>query len=75
MRNSPVIARSTYLHPKVALSRYQSIIDDPSSGEIDYDSVEPSATKPTNGAIRVNDLLETITGTTLFNISPKCPES
>ncbi|KAL9600979.1 MAG: hypothetical protein Q9219_002801 [cf. Caloplaca sp. 3 TL-2023] len=44
-----------------ALSRYQSIIDDPSSGEIDYDSVEPSATKPTNGAIRVNDLLETIT--------------
>ncbi|KAL8831652.1 MAG: hypothetical protein Q9170_005206 [Blastenia crenularia] len=44
-----------------ALSRYQSIIDDPSSGEIDYDSVEPSATKPTNGAVRVNDLLETIT--------------
>lgn len=44
-----------------ALSRYHAIIDDSSSGEIDYDSLEPSATKPTNGAIRVNDLLETIT--------------
>ncbi|KAL8708042.1 MAG: hypothetical protein Q9220_007038 [cf. Caloplaca sp. 1 TL-2023] len=44
-----------------ALSRYQSIIDTPESGEIDYESVEPSATKPTNAAIRVNDLLETIT--------------
>ncbi|KAL8940207.1 MAG: hypothetical protein Q9211_002379 [Gyalolechia sp. 1 TL-2023] len=40
---------------------WESIIDDASSGEIDYDSVEPSTTKPTNGAIRVNDLLETIT--------------
>lgn len=48
---------------KVALSRYQNIIDNPESGEIDYDSVEASATKPTYGAIRVNDLLETITGT------------
>ncbi|KAL9043552.1 MAG: hypothetical protein Q9214_003265, partial [Letrouitia sp. 1 TL-2023] len=44
-----------------ALSRYQSIIDNPRSNEIDYDSVEPNATKPTNAAIRVNDLLETIT--------------
>ncbi|KAL8797940.1 MAG: hypothetical protein Q9182_007099 [Xanthomendoza sp. 2 TL-2023] len=47
--------------PQVALSRYQTIIDPPESFEIDYDSVEPSATKPTNAAIRVNDLLETIT--------------
>ncbi|KAL9020548.1 MAG: hypothetical protein Q9185_002226 [Variospora sp. 1 TL-2023] len=44
-----------------ALSRYQNIIDTPESGEIDYESVDFSATKPTNAAIRVNDLLETIT--------------
>ncbi|KAL8764668.1 MAG: hypothetical protein Q9194_006904, partial [Teloschistes cf. exilis] len=44
-----------------ALSRYHSIIEPVTSFEIDYDSVEPSATKPTNAAIRVNDLLETIT--------------
>ncbi|KAA6408927.1 MAG: hypothetical protein FRX48_07271 [Lasallia pustulata] len=44
-----------------ALSRYQSIIDSPESGEIDYDSVDPGTTKPTKAAIRVNDLLETIT--------------
>lgn len=47
----------------VALARYQSIIDTPESGELDYDSVDPGATKPTKAAIRVNDLLETITGT------------
>ncbi|KAI9785874.1 MAG: hypothetical protein M1816_008201 [Peltula sp. TS41687] len=44
-----------------ALSRYQSIVDAKDAGEIDYDSVEPAATKPTKAAIRVNDLLETIT--------------
>ncbi|KAL8844378.1 MAG: hypothetical protein Q9176_001288 [Flavoplaca citrina] len=44
-----------------ALSRYRNIIEPPESFEIDYESVEPSATKPTNAAIRVNDLLETIT--------------
>lgn len=44
-----------------ALSRYHNIIDAPESGEIDYDSVDPGATKPTKAAIRVNDLLETIT--------------
>jgi hypothetical protein len=46
----------------VALSRYQSIVDAPDFGDLDYDSVDPKATKPTKGAIRVNDLLETITG-------------
>ncbi|KAL8726921.1 MAG: hypothetical protein Q9166_006410 [cf. Caloplaca sp. 2 TL-2023] len=46
---------------KFALSRYQSIIDTTESFEIDYESVEPSATKPTNAAIRVNDLLDTVT--------------
>ena len=44
-----------------ALSRYRDIIDTPDSGQIDYDGVEPGATKPSTAAIRVNDLLETIT--------------
>jgi len=46
----------------VALARYQSIVDAPDFGHLDYESVDPKATKPTKGAIRVNDLLETITG-------------
>ena len=45
----------------VALSRYEAIIETPESGLIDYDSVESTTTKPTAAAIRVNDLLETIT--------------
>lgn len=44
-----------------ALSRYQNIIDDPDSSTLDYDSLSSNATKPTKAAIRVNDLLETIT--------------
>ncbi|KAL1999442.1 hypothetical protein VTN02DRAFT_4514 [Thermoascus thermophilus] len=44
-----------------ALSRYRDIIDAADSGQIDYDGVEPTATKPTKAAIRVNDLLEMIT--------------
>lgn len=44
-----------------ALARYKDIIDTPDSGQIDYDGVELTATKPTKAAIRVNDLLETIT--------------
>ena len=44
------------------MSRYQEIIDMGGSGEIDYDSVDPGMTKPTKAAVRVNDLLETITG-------------
>ncbi|KAJ5095363.1 hypothetical protein NUU61_004719 [Penicillium alfredii] len=44
-----------------ALSRYKDIIDTPESGHIDYDGMELTATKPTKAAIRVNDLLETIT--------------
>lgn len=46
---------------QVALARYKDIINAPESHEIDYDSVDGSATKPTYAAIRVNDLLETIT--------------
>lgn len=44
-----------------ALVRYKDIIDTADSGEIDYDGMEPIASKPTKAAIRVNDLLETIT--------------
>ncbi|KAL4991391.1 TIP-1 family-domain-containing protein [Aspergillus falconensis] len=44
-----------------ALARYKEIVDTPDSGHLDYDGVEPTATKPTKAAIRVNDLLETIT--------------
>ncbi|KAF9891117.1 hypothetical protein FE257_005053 [Aspergillus nanangensis] len=44
-----------------ALARYKDIVDSPDSGHIDYEGVERSATKPTKAAIRVNDLLETIT--------------
>lgn len=43
-----------------ALSRYRSIRDAADSGDIDYDA-DATPTKPTKGAIRVNDLLETIT--------------
>ncbi|KAE8152702.1 TIP-1 family-domain-containing protein [Aspergillus avenaceus] len=44
-----------------ALARYKEIVDAPDSGHIDYEGVESSVTKPTKAAIRVNDLLETIT--------------
>lgn len=44
------------------MARYQTIVDQPESGEIDFDSVDPGATKPTKAAVRVNDVLETITG-------------
>ena len=44
-----------------ALDRYHNIISSPDSGDIDYDSPLPGTTKPTKGAIRVNDLLETVT--------------
>ncbi|CAG8942204.1 unnamed protein product [Penicillium salamii] len=44
-----------------ALVRYKDIIDTADSGEIDYDGMEITASKPTKAAIRVNDLLETIT--------------
>lgn len=43
-----------------ALSRYRSIRDAPDSNQIDFDA-DSKQTKPTKGAIRVNDLLETIT--------------
>ena len=44
------------------MSRYHAIVDPPDGREIDYDSVDPNVTKPTKAAIRVNDLLEGVTG-------------
>jgi hypothetical protein len=44
-----------------ALARYEDIISERSSRELDYDSVSADSTKPTKAAVRVNDLLETIT--------------
>lgn len=44
-----------------ALKRYHSIVEESSAGEIDFDASDSSTTKPTRAAIRVNDLLETIT--------------
>lgn len=44
-----------------ALSRYRSIRDSPDGGNIDYEATGLRTTKPTKGAIRVNDLLATIT--------------
>lgn len=49
------------LEKDFAISRYQEILDDPKSRAIDYDGVERNRTKPTSGAIRVNDILENTT--------------
>ncbi|KAI5296079.1 hypothetical protein KEM52_005774 [Ascosphaera acerosa] len=54
-------ARWLEIERNFAVSRYQEIIDSPDAGELDYDSVEQAASKPTKAAIRVNDLLETVT--------------
>lgn len=44
-----------------AHARYSSIIENSEAGELDWDSVANDAMKPTKAAIRVNDLLETVT--------------
>ncbi|KAG0635592.1 TIP-1 family-domain-containing protein [Tuber brumale] len=44
-----------------ALSRYHNILDAEDAWVIDYESVEPKETKPTKSAIRLRDLLETVT--------------
>ena len=44
-----------------ALERYRNIRDSAESNELDFDSTGPGTTIPTKGAIRVNDLLETVT--------------
>jgi RAD50-interacting protein 1 len=54
-------ARWLKVEKDFALSRYESIIANQDGWEIDYDSVDPMTTKPTKSAMRVKDLLETIT--------------
>ena len=44
-----------------ALERYRVIRDAAESGELDLESTDSRTTKPTKGAVRVNDLLETVT--------------
>ncbi|KXT13983.1 hypothetical protein AC579_8842 [Pseudocercospora musae] len=44
-----------------ALSRYQAILEAPDAGEIDFDGTAADTTKPSKAALRLNDLLETIT--------------
>lgn len=61
LKNQNWFERWLQVEKEFALSRYKDIIDSPESGQIDYDGVDAKATKPTSAAIRVNDLLETIT--------------
>ncbi|CZT42701.1 related to Rad50-interacting protein 1 [Rhynchosporium secalis] len=46
---------------KFALDRYRDINKSPDSGVIDYDSSGPGKTKPTYGAVKVTDLIQTET--------------
>lgn len=45
-----------------ALERYEAIMASPEARQIDYDYSGPGKTKPTYGAVRVVDLLRTVTG-------------
>lgn len=44
-----------------AIERYEEIIDSTDAFELDFDSVDSNETKPTESAINLKDLLETIT--------------
>ncbi|KAF2459627.1 TIP-1 family-domain-containing protein [Lineolata rhizophorae] len=44
-----------------AVARYQEIVEAADGGELEYESVEAGQTKPSKAAIRLVDLLETIT--------------
>lgn len=44
-----------------AMDRYAEILESPNAFEIDYDTVDSSETKPTESAVNLKDLLETIT--------------
>ncbi|TGZ85375.1 hypothetical protein EX30DRAFT_314397, partial [Ascodesmis nigricans] len=52
-----------HVEKEFALARYESIITADDAWEIDYDSVDPADSKPTKSAMRLKDLLETITET------------
>ena len=53
--------RWLHVEKDFALSRYQAIIDNPTTSNLDYDSTPPGTTKPSMAAIQVNDLLEAVT--------------
>lgn len=44
-----------------ALERFQGIMDSPDARKIDYEFAGPGKTKPTHGAVRVADLLRSVT--------------
>lgn len=44
-----------------ALQRYNAIIEGPDAGDLDFDAFSNDTTKPTKAAVRINDVLETIT--------------
>jgi hypothetical protein len=44
-----------------ALERYQEIVKNPENAKIDYDSAGPKRTKATYGAMKVTDLMATVT--------------
>jgi hypothetical protein len=52
----------------VALSRYHNILKAEDAWVIDYDSAGPNDAKPTKSALRLKDLLETITGISFSSI-------
>lgn len=62
-----ILTKHDYFNPWLAvekgfaLSRYRNIREDATSNTIDYETTQTGQSKPTRGAIRVNDLLETIT--------------
>jgi RAD50-interacting protein 1 len=49
----------------VAMSRYNDILSESDASEIEYEGVDALEVKPTKGAMRVMDLLETFTGTSV----------
>ncbi|KAF2835919.1 hypothetical protein M501DRAFT_941214 [Patellaria atrata CBS 101060] len=59
--NSIWFRRWLEVEKNFALKRYEDILSAPDAGELDYDSVDANVTKPSKAAIRVNDLLETVT--------------
>lgn len=50
---------------KVAAARYNDILSASDASEIEYEAVDAQDVKPTKGAMRIVDLLETFTGLSL----------
>jgi RINT-1/TIP-1 family len=48
----------------VAESRYNEILSSKDASEIEYEAIDLTDVKPTKGAMRIMDLLETFTGST-----------